>query len=268
MTEKLHNPTLRVVRILNLVNNYEEGISLVNISKKLTIPKSTLSPILKTLELTNFLEKNDKGCYVASFKLFQLGLSYSGHLDVLSMIRKQMKVVVDKINEIVQFGVLDDDMVFYLLKVNTSENIEIVSSVGKKIPAIYTGLGKALLSDFSDDYIREKYEDYNFVRYTENSIQNIDQLLEELHKVRKLGYAVENQELTLNTSCIAVPIRENGVIKAAMSATYPIFRKTENEEKEIISALIEQKDIIEDIIKIQNIKLDFADRSYNWKYSI
>lgn len=57
MTEKLHNPTLRVVRILNLVNNYEEGISLVNISKKLTIPKSTLSPILKTLELTNFLEK-------------------------------------------------------------------------------------------------------------------------------------------------------------------------------------------------------------------
>lgn len=169
-----------------------------------------------------------------------------------------MKVVVGKINEIVQFGVLDDDMVFYLAKVNTSENIEIVSSVGKKIPAIYTGLGKALLSDFSDDYIRDKYKNYNFVSYTENSIKNIEELIDELQKVRKLGYAVENQEFTLNTSCVAVPIRENGVIKAAMSATYPIFRKTENKEKEIASVLMEQKEIIEDIIKIQNLKLDFT----------
>lgn len=258
MTEKLHNPTLRVVRILELVNNYEEGISLVDISKQLCIPKSTLSPILKTLEITNFLEKNDKGCFLASFKLFQLGLSYSGQLDVLSMIRKQMKVVVGKINEIVQFGMLDGDMVFYLAKVNTSENIEIVSSVGKKIPAIYTGLGKALLSDFSDDYIRDKYKNYNFVSYTENSIKNIEELIDELQKVRKLGYAVENQEFTLNTSCVAVPIRENGVIKAAMSATYPIFRKTENKEKEIANVLMEQEEIIEDIIKIQNLKLDFT----------
>lgn len=70
MVEKLHNPTLRVVKILELVNNYEDGISLVDISKQLSIPKSTLSPILKTLEITNFLEKNDKGCFLASFKLF------------------------------------------------------------------------------------------------------------------------------------------------------------------------------------------------------
>ena len=97
MVEKLHNPTLRVVRILELVNNYENGISLIDISKKLAIPKSTLSPILKTLEKTNFLEKNDKGCYVASFKLFQLGLSYSGQLDCLSTIIKQMEIVVDRI---------------------------------------------------------------------------------------------------------------------------------------------------------------------------
>ena len=235
MVEKLHNPTLRVVRILELVNNYENGISLIDISKKLAIPKSTLSPILKTLEKTNFLEKNDKGCYVASFKLFQLGLSYSGQLDCLSTIIKQMEIVVDRIGEI-------------------------VSSVGKKIPAIYTALGKALLSGFSDQEIIEKYKNYDFVKYTENSIGNVDELLKDIHKVRQLGYAVENQEFTMNTSCVAVPIRESGKIKAAMSATYPMFRKTEKTEKEIAKVLLEQKEILEDIIKIQNLNLDFADR--------
>lgn len=260
MVEKLHNPTLRVVRILELVNNYENGISLIDISKKLTIPKSTLSPILKTLEKTNFLEKNDKGCYVASFKLFHLGLSYSGRLDSLSTILKQMEIVVARIGEIVQLGVLDDYMVFYLGKVNSADNIEIVSSVGKKIPAIYTALGKALLSDFSDQEIIEKYKNYEFVKYTENSISNVEDLIEDIHKARELGYAVENQEFTKDTSCVAVPIRENGKIKAAMSATYPIFRKTENTEGEIAKVLLEQKEILEDIIKIQNLNLDFADR--------
>lgn len=45
-----------------------------------------------------------------------------------------------------------------------------------------------------------------------------------------------------------------------MSATYPIFRKTENTEREIAKVLLEQKEILEDIIKIQNLNLDFADR--------
>lgn len=258
MEYKLHKPTLRVVKILDLINNYENGLSFLDISTKLEIPKSTLSPILKTLEITNFIEKNDKGCYIASFKLFQLGLSYSGRLDSLSMIKKQMEIVVDKIGEIVQFGVLIDDMVLYLEKVSAPDNIEIVSSVGKKIPAIYTALGKALLSGFSDEEIIEKFKDYEFVKYTENSITNIDRLLDEIHMVREKGYAVEKQEFTLNTSCVAVPIREDGIIKGAMSATYPIFRKTEDTEDFISKVLLEQKEIIEDIIKIQNLKLDFT----------
>lgn len=258
MEYKLHKPTLRVVKILDLINNFENGLSFLEISTKLEIPKSTLSPILKTLEISNFIEKNDKGCYVASFKLFQLGLSYSGRLDSLSMIRKQMEIVGAKIGEIVQFGVLIDDMVLYLEKVSAPDTIEIVSSVGKKIPAVYTALGKALLSGFPDEKIIKKYKDYEFVKHTENSITSLERLLDEIHMVRERGYATENQEFTLNTSCIAVPIREDGKIKGAMSATYPIFRKTEDTEEFISKVLLEQKEIIEDIIEIQDLKLDFT----------
>lgn len=258
MVNKLHNPTLRVIKILELINNNEYGITNKEISERLMIPKSTLSPILNTLESTNILEKSDKGCYSASFKLFQLGLSYSGHLDTLSMIRKQMKIVVKEVEEIVQYGVLIDDMVLYLEKVNAFDNIEIVSSVGKKIPAVYTALGKALLSEYSDDQIINKYKNYEFIKYTDNSINSLDELLNDIRQVRIRGYSIEDREFTNNTSCVAVPIRESGIIKGAMSVTYPVFRKTECKETKIINALLEQKNIIEDIIKIQNLKLDFV----------
>lgn len=258
MKEELHNPTLRVVKILDLVNDNQEGISLIDISKKLQIPKSTISPILKTLVLTNLLKRDQNGLYTASFKLFQLGLSYSGKLDTLSMIREQMEIVVEKIGEIVQFGVLIGDDVLYLQKVNSPDNIEIVSSVGKKIPAVYTSLGKALLSQYTDDEIKERFKNYEFKSYTQYSIKNVDELIDHIRMVRKKGYAVENQEYTLDTSCIAVPIREKGIIKASMSATYPMFRKKENTEKEISEVLLFQQQIIEDIIKIQNLRLDFT----------
>ena len=43
-----HNPTLRVLRILELIDAHSGGLSLSEISNLLTLPKGTISPILKT----------------------------------------------------------------------------------------------------------------------------------------------------------------------------------------------------------------------------
>ncbi|WBW49860.1 IclR family transcriptional regulator [Peptoniphilus equinus] len=258
MQSDLHNPTLRVINTLNLVDSYRTGISMSEISSQLQIPKSTLSPILRTLVSCNFLNLNDNGEYTCSFNLFQLGLDYSGHLDVLSVIKKQMEVAVEKIGEIVQFGILDQDQVLYLEKVNTKENIEIVSSVGMKLPASATAIGKALLSGLSDAKLEAMYSNYVFKKFTENTITSFDRLLEEIHAVRKNGYAVENQEISMHTSCIAVPIKVDGCIKGAISATYPLFRYRQGKVEHIITILLDQKNIIEKIITVQGMDLNFT----------
>lgn len=258
MDSQLHKPTLRVINVLNIVDKYEQGLTFSDISEKLNIPKSTLSPILKTLVESKYLEIDEKGCYKTSFQLFQLGMSYSGHLDVMSIIRKQMENIVDKVGEITQFGVLIDDMVLYLEKVNTNDSIEIVSSVGKKLPARATGLGKALLSGLTNEEIEKLYDGVKFTKITENTKDNLNDLIEEIEQVRKNGYALDNQEISMNMSCVAVPIKVNGKVKGAMSVTYPMFRKTEGKNEEILDALLYHKNIIEKILDIQKLDIDFA----------
>ena len=49
-----HNPTLRVLRILELIDANSGGLSLSEISNLLDLPKGTISPILKTLAATNY----------------------------------------------------------------------------------------------------------------------------------------------------------------------------------------------------------------------
>ena len=49
MNMKLHNPTLRVIEVIETVAENQSGLSLSQISSKINCPKSTLMPILKTL---------------------------------------------------------------------------------------------------------------------------------------------------------------------------------------------------------------------------
>lgn len=60
-----HNPTLRVLRILELIDAHSGGLSLSEISNLLTLPKGTISPILKTLAATNYI--------VADGSLYKIG---------------------------------------------------------------------------------------------------------------------------------------------------------------------------------------------------
>ena len=50
-----HNPTLRVLRILELIDANSGGLSLTEIANLLDLPKGTISPILKTLAATNYV---------------------------------------------------------------------------------------------------------------------------------------------------------------------------------------------------------------------
>lgn len=257
MEETLHKPTLRVMNILSLIDRSEKPLSLTEIATALDLPKSTISPIIRTLLETDYLEQTKDGRYEISFRLFQLGLSYSGRLGVLSAIKKEQEDIVKKVGEICQFGVLVDDQVLYLEKVQAQGSIEVVSSVGKKLPAYCTALGKALLSGMEDEAIRELFKGKPFKKMTDNTISDVESLIQDVRLVRERGYALDDQEIAENLQCIAVPIVIKHKVKGALSVTYPIFRDEEGKREKVIRILLEKKELLEEIIRIQDFDLNW-----------
>ena len=251
-----HNPTLRIIKILELIDKSADGISLSDISAELGLPKGTISPILKTLDACHYIKRSGN-LYKIDYRSFELGLRYSSGNNALTIIRRHICELVKQVGETCQMGVLRGRDVYYLLRENADTIIQINSNVGTSMPAHITGLGKALLSGLSDDEIRTLYDGYEFINYTPNSITSVDELIKEVNEVRKNGFAFEKEESTPDIFCIAIPLEEDGSVRGAISVTIPKYRYSEEAREIIENMLVQCKKLIEENCYVQNMHMDF-----------
>ena len=151
-----------------------------------------------------------------------------------------MKDITREINEICQVGVLDGADVLYILKEDAAitQTIKIISYIGKKLPAYCTALGKALLCDYTFPQLQALYPN-PLVKQTKNTITDLHVLYEQLQSIKQTHIAVEQEEITYQLCCFAVPIVSTHTHTHAMSISMPLFRVTE-EKKELAKRLLLQ----------------------------
>ncbi len=236
-------PTLRVIKILEEIRDAEDGITMTEISERTIIPMSTLSPILKTLSEKDFVRNKDNK-YFIGFGVFRLGNSYNQKSNTISIIKSYMREIVSECNEICQLGIYENRMVFYLEKVEPQRAVKIVSSVGTKLAANAAALGKALLSQFDDEYIRKTFTG-KMVKYTENTTTDINTLIEQIREVREKKYAIEHGETSIDIRCVAIPLEVNGKVIAALSISIPMYRADKENTEKCRDVLLKYKKIIE-----------------------
>ena len=92
-----------------------------------------------------------------------------------------------------------------------------------------TGNGKLILQQYSDDQLNKLIAAKGLTRYTDHTITTKEALLDELEKIRKRGYAIDNEECEIGARCVACPICDyTGNIIAGVSITGPSTRITMN----------------------------------------
>lgn len=246
-----HKPTKRVLDILDVLAETTKGMTLTEIAKAIDSPKSTIHPIIQTMVQNKyiFLDESTYKYYIG-IKTFCIGSAYTNHLDLLEFIKKEMKCIVEKTNEICQLGILNKNKVLYIAKVDSERAIRIISNVGKELPAYCTALGKALLCNENIETLKELYPE-GLKKYTENTILNFEKLYEELQKIKKESIAFEFSEIMEDLVCIAVPLKTyNNQIVAAISVSIPSFRMNDKSFQEIKYILMQSKERIETVLKL------------------
>jgi DNA-binding IclR family transcriptional regulator len=107
------------------------------------------------------------------------------------------------------------------------QTVRMHGHVNKRSPASCTSLGKALLSGFPDERVREIFDGRELPAMTPASITTLPDLLHELAQVRVLGYACDNEELEPGLRCVAAPIRDaGGTVVASLGVSGPAARFT------------------------------------------
>jgi DNA-binding IclR family transcriptional regulator len=249
-----HRSTLRVLEVLEKLSNSENGYTLTELTKILEIPKSSLYPIIQTLNREGYLSLNEETLkFTLGAKVLILSASYLNKNTVLNILKNEMQKLVNKFSETCQLAVLKDGEVLYLARIDSLEPIRLVSSEGKRLPAYCTSLGKALLSNHSFINLKELYPN-GLKKMTPKTIDNIEDLYNEILEIRKTSIAYEKEEVTEHIQCYSVPIMKKDEVYMAVSVTIPTFRASLKEE-EIKKGLLEFKRKIEKIvINFENIQ--------------
>ena len=108
MKNKEHNPTLRVLNILETLASNPEGLTLTQIAEIINSPKSTILPIIHTMANRKFIFFNEKTyTYTIGISSFCVGSSYTSNMNALQFIKSEMEYVIKKTHETCHMGILD-----------------------------------------------------------------------------------------------------------------------------------------------------------------
>lgn len=89
----------------------------------------------------------------------------------------------------------------------------------------FTASGKAVLAFLPETQVREIVDQYGLVAKTENTLTDLDALLEELAVIRERGYAINNEEEIRGVRAVGAPIRgSDGDVLGSVSLSGPTSR--------------------------------------------
>jgi len=117
------------------------------------------------------------------------------------------------------FGGARGAHVWYIDKVDSALPLKVDHPIGSLAPLHCTALGKAFLAFGRVDPPPE------LVAFTPQTLTTKHALAEDLTRIRRWGYAVDNEEFTAGIRCVARPIYdESGFMIAAVGVSGPSVR--------------------------------------------
>ncbi len=186
----------RVLHVLEILANVESALTLVELSKQLGLPKSTVLRLLMVLEGHRFVEKDaQNGVYRLGLRLFELGSKALAQFSLSDRAKPYLERLVFTTGETAFVCVLDDGEVLSLARVESPRTVRIPSTVGWRAPVHCTAVGKALLAFLPEPDLKALVKKRKLHAYTPNTITSLPRLRSELQLVCERGYAVDHEEM-------------------------------------------------------------------------
>jgi IclR family KDG regulon transcriptional repressor len=218
-----------VSRISSLLKCFTQGepeLGISEISRKIGLPKSTIHRILSALAKEGFIVRNEETeKYTIGPELYIMGSIYASVTNILTAARPVMKVMNELSGEAVVLSVLDNNRYVRIITYEQPEYyFRYAVPIGHMRPAYASAMGRAMLSDLSNEEIDRLFPEEKLKPVTEKSVSTKKELKRLLGQIRRTGISYNPEGIHRGIYGIAAAIRDNnGSAVAAMSLPVPVF---------------------------------------------
>ena len=213
------------LEVLEFIGASGGAVTLSAVAQATGRPKGTVHRMLATLVNTGYLlQDGDRSRYALTLKLWRLGASAVGRLDLLKVAQPALERLMAATDETVHVSVLGEggDIV-YVSKVESPRSIRVQTQIGQVSPAWCTATGRSLLA--FHPAVAERVLARGLAARTPKTVTDPKRIRAALREVAARGYAVTRAENHPEMGGIAAPVRDHaGVVVAAVGIGIPVFR--------------------------------------------
>jgi DNA-binding IclR family transcriptional regulator len=208
----------KIFLLLETLAQARTPISLKEVAETTRLPKPTAYRLLRTLQTLGYVVRHGDDNHYALGHRIQMLATAPAHQKLKEAARPLMERLHRAVNETVNLGVREGDMVRYIDYIETTRALRMVVRPGQSDSLFSTALGRAILSAVPEAEAAEVLKANQLKSIRPASMRALLQL------AREDGWAEEREETTIGVGCIAIPLHVLGHADAAVSVSLPIAR--------------------------------------------
>jgi DNA-binding IclR family transcriptional regulator len=211
----------RVFQIIEYLANRDDWVSLREMARELRISPASAYRALTSLKEMGYVRQHAQdSTYQLTLKIAWVSAQVLEHVQLRQIAHPVLQHLTSVTNETTHLAVLEGIEFVYIDKVDNSQAVRMRSRVGQRGLLHCTAAGKSMLAFLPEAEVEPILRRLKFPALTEHTITDMARFREQLLKVRRQGYAVDDEENELGIRCIGSPIYDHaGRLSGALSVS-------------------------------------------------
>lgn len=196
----------RGLKVIEAFQDRPDGATVGDLAERTGLSRAAVRRLLITLELLGYASHSGS-VYRLSTRILLLGFSFLSSNSLSVLAPPLLEEITATLNESSSLSALAGDEIVYLARSATKRVMSVGLSIGSRLPAYCTSMGRVLLAGLAEEQLVAHLGRVELRAFTPNTIVDKAMLAAELARVRTQGYALVDQELEIGLRSIAVPVR-------------------------------------------------------------
>jgi IclR family pca regulon transcriptional regulator len=225
--------------LLQILAKKARPLTLAEIAHAMGTNNTTVTRLCYTLSELEFIQRDQQKRYRLSPKVLTLGYGAICGSEWREVAKYYLERLFTEVQETVSLSILQDSEILYLIRLRKRQYLPFNIRVGTTLPVYCTAMGKVLMAMGPPEKTVPVIEKLRFRRLAGRTITHLDKFLEELGNVRKKGYAINDEELTVGNRAVAAPVvNGQGYAIAAINIATPTTQYSRKEMEKKLAPLV------------------------------
>jgi IclR family transcriptional regulator, pca regulon regulatory protein len=231
------------LRTVEAFASSRQGMTIADVAKQTGLTRAATRRYLMTLEAAGYAKFDGKR-YELTSRVLRLGHAYISSVPLPQIAQPIVEELGHRTEESIALAVLEGSESLTIATSAPRRIVGIFTRIGTHLPALSTATGRVLIAAQPDDTIESMLRSTPVRKLTPKTKTSPDQIRKEIVSIRRLGYALNDEEIEVGLRVIAVPVRDStGKVVASMCvSTYSSRYEVAQLKQKFLQALVHASD--------------------------